>query len=56
MSDSLMDAYLASPRVAALFDARATLAAMLQFEAALSRAEATLGMIPASAADLIAAS
>lgn len=54
MFDSLADAYLASPRIAALFDARATLARMLAFEAALARAQATLGMIPTSAADQIA--
>ncbi len=54
MFDSLADAYLASPRIAALFDARATLARMLAFEAALARAQAALGMIPISAADKIA--
>ncbi|MBK6659426.1 MAG: 3-carboxy-cis,cis-muconate cycloisomerase [Proteobacteria bacterium] len=54
MFDSLADAYLASPRVAALFDARATLARMLEFEAALARAQAALGMIPVPAAAIIA--
>ncbi len=56
MFDSVADAYLSSPQVAACFDARATVARMLEFEAALARAQATLGMIPPRAAAVIAAS
>ena len=54
MFDSIADAYLSSPTLAACFDARATLAAMLEFEAALAHAQAELGMIPAAAASVIA--
>ena len=53
--DSIADAYLGSSELAACFDARATLARMLEFEAALARAQARLGMIPAQAAAHIAA-
>jgi len=52
--DSVADVYLASGAVAACFDARATVARMLEFEAALARAQAGLGMIPDTAATLIA--
>jgi 3-carboxy-cis,cis-muconate cycloisomerase len=52
--DSVADEYLGSPRMAALFDARATVAAMLEFEAALAQAQAELGLIPAPAAAVIA--
>lgn len=54
MFDSVADVYLASGAVAACFDARATVARMLEFEAALARAQAGLGMIPDTAATLIA--
>ena len=53
--DSIADAYLSSSELAACFDARATLARMLEFEAALAHAQARLGMIPARAAEHIAA-
>jgi 3-carboxy-cis,cis-muconate cycloisomerase len=53
--DSIADAYLGSSELAACFDARATLARMLEFEAALAHAQARLGMIPAQAAAHIAA-
>jgi len=52
--DSLADEYLGSTRMAALFDARATIAAMLEFEAALAAALAELGLIPPQAAAVIA--
>ena len=55
MFDSVMDNYLSSPRIAACFDARATVSAMLEFEAALARAQARLAMIPATAARAIGA-
>ena len=53
--DSIADAYLSSSELAACFDARATLARMLEFEAALAHAQARLGMIPGPAAEHIAA-
>lgn len=52
--DSVADGYLNSPTIAACFDARATVAAMLEFEAALAVAEAGLGVIPPIAAGVIA--
>ena len=52
--DSITDAYLSSAQIAACFDARATVARMLEFEAALARAQAGLDMIPAPAAAIIA--
>lgn len=52
--DSVADGYLNSPTIAACFDARATVAAMLEFEAALAAAEAGLGVIPQAAASVIA--
>ncbi len=54
MFDSIADGYLSSAHIAACFDARATVARMLEFEAALARAEAALDMIPATAAAIIA--
>ena len=56
MFDSIADAYLCSAQIAACFDARATVARMLEFEAALARAAADLELIPATAAAIIAAS
>lgn len=53
--DSLADVYLCNNELANCFDARATLARMLEFEAALAHAQAQLGMIPAPAAQHIAA-
>ena len=52
--DSLADDYLCSAELVACFDARATLARMLEFEAALAKAQAQLGMIPQRAAEHIA--
>lgn len=54
MFDSIADAYLSSAPIAACFDAHATVARMLEFEAALARAQADLHMIPATAAAIIA--
>lgn len=53
--DSLADAYLSCDELVACFDARATLARMLEFEAALARAQAQLGLIPQRAAEHIGA-
>lgn len=53
--DSLTDAYLASPALAACFGAEATVVHMLTFEAALATAQAGLGLIPATAASAIEA-
>ncbi len=54
MFDSVADAYLSSGPIAACFDARMTVARMLQFEAALAAAQARLDMIPNTAAAIIA--
>ena len=51
----LTEALFVDPVVARCFDDRATLQAMLDFEAALARAEAAIGMIPAKAGAAIAA-
>lgn len=53
--DSLADGYLTSKAAARCFDAQATVERMLEFEAALARVEARLGIIPADAAPVIAA-
>ncbi|HET9315342.1 MAG TPA: 3-carboxy-cis,cis-muconate cycloisomerase, partial [Vicinamibacteria bacterium] len=47
----LLDPLFRWPAVDALFDERASVQAMLDFEAALARAEARLGVIPAAAAE-----
>jgi 3-carboxy-cis,cis-muconate cycloisomerase len=52
---TLLYALFATPAMARLFDDRARLQAMLDFEAALARAEATAGVIPAEAAEAITA-
>jgi len=49
-----MDALGVTAEMAALFSDRAVLDAMLRFEAALARAQARLGMIPAAVAEAIA--
>jgi 3-carboxy-cis,cis-muconate cycloisomerase len=57
MSDSgsgLLDQLFGAPEAEAIFTDRARLQAMLDFEAALARAEAGLGIIPAAAAPAIA--
>jgi 3-carboxy-cis,cis-muconate cycloisomerase len=50
----LLDALFRSPAVSASFSDSACLQGMLDFEAALARAEASCGVIPAEAASLIA--
>lgn len=52
--DALTDGYLNSPALASCFDAQATVAQMLAFEAALALAQAELGMIPVACANAIA--
>jgi 3-carboxy-cis,cis-muconate cycloisomerase len=51
----LLDQLLRSPEVEKSFSSRACLQGLLDFEAALSRAEACVGVIPSSAAKAIAA-
>ncbi len=51
----IFDRFLASPAVMRVLDERAFVQAMLDFEAALARAQAAAGAIPASAAEAIAA-
>lgn len=51
--DTLLDGLFATPAMARLFDDRARLQAMLDFEAALARAEAAAGVIPSEAAEAI---
>jgi len=50
---TLLDGLFATPAMARLFDDRARLQAMLDFEAALARAEAAAGVIPSEAAEAI---
>jgi 3-carboxy-cis,cis-muconate cycloisomerase len=52
---TLLGALFATPAMARLFDDRARLQAMLDFEAALARAEATAGVVPPEAAEAITA-
>ncbi|MEK0084631.1 3-carboxy-cis,cis-muconate cycloisomerase [Benzoatithermus flavus] len=52
---SLLDPLFGTTEVAAFLDDRARLQGMLDFEAALARAEAAVGVIPAAAAEPIAA-
>src|SRR5512138_3761008 len=49
----LLDPLFGSPEAEALFTDRACLQGMLDFEAALARAEARTGVIPAAAAEAI---
>ena len=51
----IFDRFLASPEVMQVLDERAFVQAMLDFEAALARAQASAGAIPAGAAEAIAA-
>lgn len=53
MSARLIDSLATIPSLAALFSDESVLQAMLDFEAALARAEARTGLIPAGAADAI---
>jgi 3-carboxy-cis,cis-muconate cycloisomerase len=56
MPARLIDSLLTTDALAELFSDRSVLQAMLDFEVALARAEASVGVIPKSAADGIAAS
>jgi len=56
MSGRLIDSLATTPALAELFSDESVLRAMLDFEAALARAEARSGVIPPDAADAIAAS
>ena len=50
MSAGVFERFLSTPEIAALFDARSIVQGMLDFEAALARAQAAEGVIPAQAA------
>lgn len=50
---TIFEGFLATPETAAAFGEEAFVAAMLRFEAALARAQAAEGVIPAAAADAI---
>ena len=52
---SIFDAFLSAPETLDAFGDRAVVAAMLRFEAALARAQAAEGLLPASSAEAIAA-
>ena len=54
MSGRLIESLATTPILAALFSDESVLQAMLEFEAALARAEAQHGLIPVEAADAIA--
>lgn len=54
MSQQVFEGFLSTPQMAALFDERALVQAMMDFEAALARAQARAGLIPAAAAQAIA--
>lgn len=55
MSSRLIDCLATTPLLAEVFADRSVLEVMLRFEIALARAEANLGIVPAPAADAIAA-
>ncbi len=55
MSGRLIESLATTPALAAIFSDESVLQAMLEFETALARAEARCGVIPAQAADAIAA-
>lgn len=54
MTQTVFDAFLATQEMSALLDARAIVQAMMDFEAGLARAQARVGLIPATAAQAIA--
>lgn len=54
MSAGVFESFLSTPQMLEVFGEAAVLQAMLDFEAALSRAQAAEGMIPAQAAAIIA--
>jgi 3-carboxy-cis,cis-muconate cycloisomerase len=53
MAERLIDALVTTPALAAAFDDEAYVGAMVAFECALARAQARVGVIPASAAEVI---
>src|SRR6218665_558110 len=53
MSAGVFEGFLSTPQMLALFDERSVLQAMLDFEAALARAQAQEGLIPQAAAAAI---
>jgi 3-carboxy-cis,cis-muconate cycloisomerase len=55
MTAALFDDFLSTPEMAGLFAAPSLVQAMLDFEAALAHAEAAAGVLPAGAAEAIAA-
>ena len=55
MTQSVFERFLATPEMSEIFGAASMLQAMLDVEAALARAQAAEGMIPAAAAEAIAA-
>lgn len=55
MSVSIFDSFLTTPEMIAVFDDTAIIGAMLQFEAALAKAESDEGLLQPSAASAIAA-
>ena len=55
MSDRLIDALCTTPALADVFSDRSVIGAMLAFESALARAAARAGVVPATAAEAIAA-
>jgi len=54
MSAAVFERFLSTPELLDVFDERAVLQAMLDFEAALVRAQAAEGLVPAPAAEVIA--
>lgn len=52
---SIFDSFLSTPAMRSVFDGPSVIAAMLRFEAELARAQAGVDLIPADAADAIAA-
>lgn len=54
MMQSIFDGVLCTPEMNALLDARATVQAMMDVEAALARAQARAGLVPPAAAQAIA--
>lgn len=52
---SIFDSFLSTPAMRSVFDGPSVIAAMLRFEAELARAQAGMDLIPADAADAIAA-
>jgi 3-carboxy-cis,cis-muconate cycloisomerase len=54
MAMLVFEGFLSTPEMAALFDESAVIQAMMDFEAALARAEARVGVIPQAAAQAIA--